>query len=48
MGPEARREVIYAYQKYVAEIMQRFGGFAAKYMILSAVRHHVKPARGRG
>jgi class 3 adenylate cyclase len=32
MNPEDLREVISAYQKCVAEIMQRFGGFVAKYM----------------
>jgi class 3 adenylate cyclase len=30
--PEDLREVISAYQKCVAEIVQRFGGFVAKYM----------------
>ena len=30
--PEDLREVISAYQKCVAEIIQRFGGFVAKYM----------------
>src|SRR5215813_9150731 len=32
MDPEDLREVITAYQKCVAEIVQRFGGFVAKYM----------------
>jgi len=32
MDPEDLREVISAYQKCVAETVQRFGGFAAKYM----------------
>jgi class 3 adenylate cyclase len=32
MDPEDLREVISAYQKCVAEIIQRFGGFVAKYM----------------
>src|SRR5262245_54427268 len=32
MDPEDLREVISAYQKCVAETMQRFGGFVAKYM----------------
>jgi class 3 adenylate cyclase/predicted ATPase len=32
MDPEDLREVISAYQKGVAEIVQRFGGFVAKYM----------------
>ena len=32
MDPEGLREVISAYQKCVAETVQRFGGFVAKYM----------------
>jgi class 3 adenylate cyclase len=32
MDPEDLREVIAAYQECVAEIVQRFGGFVAKYM----------------
>ena len=32
MDPEDLREVISAYQKGVAETVQRFGGFVAKYM----------------
>ena len=32
MDPEDLREVITAYQKCVAQIVQRFGGFVAKYM----------------
>ena len=32
MDPEDLREVISAYQKCVAETMERFGGFVAKYM----------------
>src|SRR5579863_10083624 len=32
MDPEALREVISTYQKCVAETVQRFGGFVAKYM----------------
>src|ERR1700749_3213992 len=32
MDPEDLREVILAYQKAVAETVQRFGGFVAKYM----------------
>ena len=32
MDPEDLREVIVAYQKCVAETVQRFGGFVAKYM----------------
>jgi class 3 adenylate cyclase len=32
MDPEDLRELISAYQKCVAETVQRFGGFVAKYM----------------
>jgi class 3 adenylate cyclase len=32
MDPEDLREVISAYQKWVAETVQRFGGFVANYM----------------
>jgi class 3 adenylate cyclase len=32
MDPEDLREVISTYQKCVAETVQRFGGFVAKYM----------------
>src|SRR5262249_9733688 len=32
MDPEALREVISAYQKSVADTVQRFGGFVAQYM----------------
>jgi class 3 adenylate cyclase len=32
MDPEDLREVLSAYQKCVAETVQRFGGFVAKYM----------------
>jgi class 3 adenylate cyclase len=32
MDPEDLREVISAYQKFIAETVQRFGGFVAKYM----------------
>jgi class 3 adenylate cyclase len=32
MDPEDLREIISAYQKCVAETVQRFGGFVAKYM----------------
>ena len=32
MDPEDLREVISAYQKCVAETVQRFGGFVAKFM----------------
>ena len=34
MDPEDLREVISAYQKCVAETVQRFGGFVAKYMLV--------------
>jgi class 3 adenylate cyclase len=34
MDPEDLREVISAYQKCVAETVQRFGGFVAKYRFL--------------
>ena len=37
MDPEDLREVISAYQKCVAETVQRFGGFVAKYMGDSAL-----------
>ncbi len=40
MDPEDLREVISAYQKCVAETVQRFGGFVAKYMgVLIAIIH---------
>jgi class 3 adenylate cyclase len=32
MDPEDLREVISGYQKCVADTVQRFGGFVAKYM----------------
>jgi hypothetical protein len=32
MDPEDLREIISAYQKYVAEIVRRFDGFVAKYL----------------
>jgi class 3 adenylate cyclase len=32
MDPEDLREVISAYQKCIAEIVNRFGGFIAKYL----------------
>jgi class 3 adenylate cyclase len=32
MDPEDLREVISRYQKCVAQVVQRFGGFVAKYM----------------
>ena len=47
MDPEDLREVISAYQKCVAGIVQRFGGFVAKYMgdgVLSTSGTH-KPMR---
>ena len=33
MDPEDLREVISAYQKCVDHVVQRFGGFVAKYMV---------------
>jgi class 3 adenylate cyclase len=47
MDPEDLREVISAYQKCVAETVQRFGGFVAKYMgdgvwSISAIRRRMK------
>ena len=36
MDPEDLREVISAYQRCVAETVQRFGGFVAKYMCVGA------------
>ena len=36
MEPEDLREVISAYQKCVAETVQRFGGFVAKYMAMES------------
>ena len=47
MDPEDLREVISAYQKCVAETVQRFGGFVAKYMgdgVLIYFGYH-KPTR---
>ena len=49
MDPEDLREVISAYQKCVAETVQRFGGFVAKYMgdgVLDLLRVSPSP-RGR-
>ena len=49
MDPEDLREVISAYQKCVAETVQRFGGFVAKYMgdgVLDVLRLPPGP-RGR-
>ena len=49
MDPEDLREVISAYQKCVAETVQRFGGFVAKYMgdgVLDLLRVSASP-RGR-
>ena len=48
MDPEDLREVISAYQKCVAETVQRFGGFVAKYMgdgVLVVFRLSRKPTR---
>ena len=47
MDPEDLREVISAYQKCVAETVQRFGGFVAKYMgdgvlIYSGIPKHMR------
>jgi class 3 adenylate cyclase len=47
MDPEDLREVISAYQKCVAETVQRFGGFVAKYMgttcaCTSVIRKHTR------
>ena len=50
MDPEDLREVISAYQKCVAETVQRFGGFVAKYMgdgVLVAGPRRLEP-KGRG
>ena len=50
MDPEDLREVISAYQKCVAETVQRFGGFVAKYMgdgvlvYFGYPQAHAKPA----
>src|SRR5262249_54719486 len=44
MDPEDLREVISAYQKCVADTVQRFGGFVAKYMgdgVLRARTHKI-------
>jgi class 3 adenylate cyclase len=38
MDPEDLREVISSYQRCVAETVQRFGGFVAKYMGDGAAR----------
>ena len=46
MDPEDLREVISAYQKCVAETVQRFGGFVAKYMgdgVLDLLRVSASP-----
>ena len=48
MDPEDLREVISAYQKCVAETVQRFGGFVAKYMgdgVLDLLRLSRRPTR---
>ncbi len=52
MDPEDLREVISAYQKCVAESVQRFGGFVAKYMgdgvlVIVAPRTHHPATEGR-
>jgi class 3 adenylate cyclase len=57
MDPEDLREVISAYQKCVADAVQRFGGFVAKYMgdgvlVTSATRRPMRTMQngrsGRG
>jgi class 3 adenylate cyclase len=45
MDPEDLREVISAYQKCVAETVQRFGGFVAKYMGDGVLIYIPKPMR---
>jgi class 3 adenylate cyclase len=47
MDPEDLREVISAYQKCVAETVQRFGGFVAKYMGDSALVYFGYPQASR-
>jgi hypothetical protein len=47
MDPEDLREVISAYQKCVAETVERFGGFVAKYMGDGALGLRL-PAGSRG
>ena len=48
MDPEDLREVISAYQKCVAETVQRFGGFVAKYMGDGVLVYFGYPAGARG
>ena len=48
MDPEDLREVISAYQKCVAETVQRFGGFVAKYMGDGVLVYFGYPASARG
>ena len=48
MDPEDLREVISAYQKCVAETVQRFGGFVAKYMGDGVLIYFGYPAGPRG
>jgi len=48
MDPEDLREVISAYQKSVAETVQRFGGFVAKYMGDGVLVYFGYPAGSRG
>ena len=48
MDPEDLREVISAYQKCVAETVQRFGGFVAKYMGDGVLIYFGYPASTRG
>jgi class 3 adenylate cyclase len=46
MDPEDLREVISAYQKCVAETVQRFGGFVAKYMGDGVLVYFITASRG--
>ena len=48
MDPEDLREVISGYQKCVAETVQRFGGFVAKYMGDGVLIYFGYPAGPRG
>jgi class 3 adenylate cyclase len=54
MDPEDLREVISAYQKCVADSVQRFGGFVAKYMgdgvlvVSAGARRRRRAGRARG
>ena len=48
MDPEDLREVISAYQKCVADTVQRFGGFVAKYMGDGVLVYFGYPASPRG